>query len=264
MYDFVYSLIKSKVKYTAAIEAYRLYRQDPKAFVANHPEIMQVLNDALFDIQKEIDLVNRLGLKVSLLDDLSYPPLLNESKDAPLLVYSNFVVPRDYSKYITIIGSRSFSEIGVRYTQEIIQKIAMYYPGYTIVTASVPGIANVVRQCAAYYKIPVITVLSLGHNHMHNYNSALPFTYTISAHLLTQEQSRADFIVANSVMAGMSERVIVVEAGAGSGCLDVAKKALEYGRDVYTVVSPNLPESFAGNFELINSNIAADYKKLFP
>ncbi len=264
MYSFVFALLNSRLSYKDSLEAYTRYRQNPREFLESYPKFKEICDDSLPSLEKEIELTQKLGLCTCLLDDIHYPKFLGECSEAPLLLYSNFMLDPVSQRSITIVGSRGCSEIGRQYVREIVEKIAKCYPGYIIVTASVTGIASEVRTHAAKLNVPVVTVLGTGFQNMHLYGGALPFTYCITSHLCVQKPSNYDYIKANSILAGISEKVIVVESGEKSGCIDVAKRALDYGHDVYTVFGPNLPESFLGNFALVNSNIATDYNNLFP
>lgn len=264
MDSFVYTLLSNKISYKQSLEAYLLYRKNPKVFLESYPKFKELCADSYPSYEKEVMLAQKHKLVSFLLDDPYYPSLLAESPDAPLMLYSNYVMPPEGQKFIAIIGARSCSELGKNYARHIVDLVAKFYPGYTILTASVHGIASVVREQAALLGVPVVTVLGTGFENMHLYRSALPFTSCVSSHLCTTQPSSSDYIIANSILAGMSEKVIVVESTEKSGCMDVAKKALDYGHDVYTVFGPNLSESFSGNFALISSNIAADYRNLFP
>lgn len=264
MYSFAFALINSRLSYKDSLEAYTRYRQNPKDFLDSNPRFKEICEDSYLSFEKEIEITQKQGICSCLIDDIQYPKLLRECSDAPLLLYSNFMLDPAIQKFITIVGSRACTELGKQYAREIVEKISKCYPGYVIVTASVPGIANVVREHAAILNVPVVTVLGTGFQHMHMYGSALPFTNCISSHLCVQRPSKSDYILANIILAGISEKIIVVESGEKSGCIDVAKRALDYGHDVYTVFGPNLTDSFSGNFALVNSNIATDYNNLFP
>lgn len=264
MYSFAFALLNSKLSYKDSLEAFSRYRQNPKGFLESYPQFKDMCDESYLLLGKEVEITQKLGLCSCLLDDFQYPKALGECSEAPLLLYSNFMLDPALQNYITVVGSRGCSDLGKQYAREIVEKIAKYYPGYTIVTASVPGIANVVREHAAKIKVPVVTVLGTGFQHMHLYGSALPFTYCITSHLCVQKATLSDYIKANTILAGISEKVVVIECGEKSGCIDVAKRALDYGHDVYTVFGPNLTESFSGNFALVNSNIATDYNNLFP
>jgi len=175
--------------------------------------------------------------------DADYPRLLLETPTPPpILYYQGKVDSKEMQgshPLISIVGTRSPTEYGKRWTHKITTALAKH--GYTIVSGLAAGIdAQAHRSC-----------LEAGGRTLAVLGTGLDITYPQQNRQLYQEipqqgailteyptgtkPDRAHFPARNRIIAGLARAVLIMEAPPKSGALITAKYANEFGRDLYVL-----------------------------
>ncbi|MBQ3068251.1 MAG: DNA-processing protein DprA [Oscillospiraceae bacterium] len=141
---------------------------------------------------------------------------------------------------ICVVGSRKTTEYGEQITKSLIKDLVK--AGIIIISGFAVGIDAVAHRTALKEGGATIAVLGCGLNinyplknnelkeEMLNSNGLF-----LSEYPPNQEATRFTFPVRNRILAGISDAVLVTEAGAKSGSLITAGFALEQSKDVFVV-----------------------------
>ena len=141
---------------------------------------------------------------------------------------------------ICVVGSRKTTKYGEQITKSLIKDLVK--AGIIIISGFAVGIDAVAHRTALKEGGATIAVLGCGFNinyplknnelkeEMLNSNGLF-----LSEYPPNQEATRFTFPVRNRILAGISDAVLVTEAGAKSGSLITASFALEQGKDVFVV-----------------------------
>lgn len=171
--------------------------------------------------------------------DSIYPPLLKEIKDPPKKLYCAGDVELLRSRCVAIVGSRKMTEYG-RWAGEKLGEVSAA-GGLTVVSGLALGIDACAHRGALKGKGKTIAVLGCGLDvvyPVHNRNLKDQIEregLLISEYPLGFTGTRYSFPARNRIISGLSEAVIVVEAGINSGALITAAHGGDQGREVYAV-----------------------------
>ncbi len=146
------------------------------------------------------------------------------------------------SPAVAIVGTRSPTPRGVAFARALASDIAR--AGITVVSGLARGIDTAAHRGALDAGGRTVAVLGSGVAELYppeNARLAREIASTgavVSEFLPTQEPRPAAFPQRNRIISGLSMGVVVVEAGARSGALITAARALEQGREVFAVPGP--------------------------
>ena len=192
-------------------------------------------------------MINKLNIK-----DEDYPILLKEIFDAPKSLYWVGNLRAIKRPCIAIVGTRKASNLGMHEAYNLAYNLAKR--GYTIVSGLAEGIDTYAHIGALMAGGYTIAVLGSGLKNIYpkkNVNLARKIANSngliISEYREDEKVRPENFPRRNRIISGLSEKVIVVEAGKTSGALITAKHALEQNRDLYTVLGDISKPSFLGS-----------------
>jgi len=201
--------------------------------------------------------IARLGWQVLFPDSPEYPPLLGQTVDHPPLLFRIGRPPSPDDKLIGIVGTRHATEAGRRFTHRLASDLAR--AGITVVSGMAEGIDSAAHRGAldgggktiAVWGTPLDRVYPTTNRQLAEQIKNQGTIY--SEYLPGVEPNPSNFPERNRIISGMSEGVIVVEAGNKSGALITAQCALDQGRELFAVPgSPGGPKSVGTN-KLIKS-----------
>jgi DNA processing protein len=194
----------------------------------------------------------QLGWAVSFQDSPDYPPLLKNADDAPAVLFRMGRPIEPDEKLIAIVGTRHATEAGRRFTHALSGKLVD--AGLTVVSGMAEGIDSAAHRgaldagglTAAVWGTPLNLVYPPSNKQL---AATIAERGTIYSEYLPDVQaSPTNFPERNRIISGMSEAVIVIEAGHKSGALITAQYALEQGRELFAVPgAPHSPRSFGCN-----------------
>jgi DNA processing protein len=171
-----------------------------------------------------------------------YPAQLREIPQPPHPLYARGSWAPPHTKYLAVVGSRALSSYG----REACEKLIAGLAGYPI--SIVSGMALGADACAhkAALKAGLHTVAVLGSGlddrSIHpRTNFGLAKEILASGGLLLSEHADGyqphphDFPARNRIVVGLSQAVLIVEAGEKSGTLITARLSHEYNRDLLCI-----------------------------
>lgn len=177
-------------------------------------------------------------VNIASIDSEDYPEKLRDIFDAPYILYYRGNLPDSAKKSVAVVGARACSEYGRSMAKEISGQLAVR--GVQVISGFARGIDTASHNGSlALDGGRTFAVFGCGINHC--YPSENRFTYDeiiekgggiISEYPPDMKPSPGFFPMRNRIISGLSDVVIVVEAGIKSGSLITADHALEQGRTV--------------------------------
>ena len=181
-------------------------------------------------------MIEKLNIK-----DKNYPTLLKEIYNAPKNLYYIGSLKALNNPCVSIVGTRKASIKGKPEAYNLGYNLAKR--GYTIVSGLAEGIDTYAHIGAIMAGGKTVAVLGSGLNTIYpKENTRLARKIIETGGLIISEYEacvridRDHFPLRNRIISGLSEKVIVVEAGKTSGALITAKCALEQNRDLFCVI----------------------------
>lgn len=192
-------------------------------------------------------------VEIKKLSGKSFPPLLREIPNPPETLYLRGTMPLPGTKLLTVVGSRHMSRYGKDVCEYLIKGLAGY--PVAIVSGLAIGIDATAHKAALDAGLPTIALPGSGLADSVLYPpSNRPLAMEIleaGGALLSEFEPDAKtmlhyFPQRNRIMAGMSDAVLIIEAGVQSGTLITARLAADYGRDLLIVPHSIFSEGGSG------------------
>lgn len=254
---------KKLVAYCGSAEAiFREKRQNLEKI----PGIGSVSADAikssnvLVRTEKEISFIEKNNITPLYYLDKNYPERLKNCIDSPVMLYYKGNTDLNPAKVIAVVGTRNATEYGKEITHKLLGDLKE--ERLLVVSGLAYGIDSVAHKASLENQIPTVAVLAHGLDRIYPLmNKNLSERILQNGGLLSDFPSktnpdRENFPKRNRIIAGMSDAVIVVEAGARGGALITANIANSYNRDVFAVPG-RLKDTFSeGCNTLIKTNRA--------
>lgn len=210
--------------------------------------------------------------------DAAYPERLRNMDSPPVLLYYQGTIPAiDTEPVITMVGTRKASAYGLLQAKQLGYQLGKL--GAVVASGGAGGIDTMSLKGALTAGRPVIAVLGCGVDV--DYPVSNRSLYEDIRHhgcLLSEYPPQTPplpehFPVRNRILSGLSLGVVVVEAPKKSGALITASRALEQGRDVFTLPGNVGNPSCEGNIQLLKEgaiviedgwDVMKEYVHLFP
>lgn len=188
--------------------------------------------------------------------DAAYPQSLQNLSDKPLVLYVKGELPQaNYA--LAIVGSRRCTEYGVRAAACFAQ--AMTREGIPIISGGAKGIDTAAHEACLQAGGTTVAVLGCGLDIVYPSENAKLFARIAEQGALVTEYppgvppAAANFPARNRIIVGLSQAVLVAEAGKRSGAVITANIAADEGREVYCVPGNIFDGSSIGCHELIRT-----------
>jgi len=178
-------------------------------------------------------------LSVYVLEDAEYPSQLKSIYDPPPVLYCKGQLPKPDQALISIVGSRRASRYGLQMAEKIAYDLAL--AGVGIVSGLARGIDTAAHRGALKANGYTLGVLGSGVDVVYPpENKGLVQQMqeqgaVISEYPLGTYPLAGNFPARNRIISGLSQGVLVIEAGSRSGALITVDFALEQGRDVFAL-----------------------------
>lgn len=181
-----------------------------------------------------------LGISVVTPDNQIYPHSLRAIRDYPLVLYVKGHLPDCMNNMLTaVVGTRSMSDYGRKIAYAI--GAGLSFGGSYVVSGMALGSDSMALIGALDAGGSVIAVLGSGpdviypREHKDIYRKILERGAVISEYPPGTPPAGCHFPVRNRIMSGLADATVVVEAGASSGALITANRAIEQGRRLFAV-----------------------------
>ena len=185
-------------------------------------------------------------------DDPEYPRRLKEIDQSPPVLYLRGELSHDDLWAVAIVGTRRCTAYGRQVTSELVTALATN--GITIVSGLARGIDGVAHKAALQAGGRTLAVLGSGVDriyppeHRRLAEEIMQRGAILSDYPPGTPPEGVNFPPRNRIISGLSQGVVVIEAGLRSGALITAAFAAEQGREVFSV--PNnifAPQSKGAN-----------------
>jgi DNA processing protein len=184
----------------------------------------------------------KYGIDIIALPDERYPKLLKEIYNPPFLLYiRGELLPQDEMS-IAIVGSRKATDYGKRATREVAEGLAA--AGVTVISGLALGLDAEAQLAALKAGGRTIAVLPGGLERIcPQTNYALGLAVIENGALISEKPIgtpifKQSFPARNRIISGLSQGVLITEAGEHSGTLHTANFAIEQNRQIYALPGP--------------------------
>ena len=212
-------------------------RQIP-SFTENNIRVVKKNKD-MSVTQMGFEMLERRGISFIPRNNPNFPELLNEIPDAPIGLFCLGTLPDKNFCRVAIIGSRKCSEYGLNTARNFSASLAR--KDVVIVSGMARGIDSMAHRGAVESGGKTIAVLGCGLDTCYPpENKELRDEITKNGCVLSEyppgvPPHARHFPARNRIISGLSQLLIVVEAGKKSGTLITVDQALDQGRSVMAV-----------------------------
>lgn len=186
-------------------------------------------------IQNMID--SRIVILTVLSDD--YPKRLIDLPDRPMILYTKGDLSLFDKTSIAMVGTRMPTNYGRMMTEKFADELAS--SGFVIISGLCYGVDEIAHRKTLEVGGKTIAVIGSGFQNIYP-STNTPLSQDIAEKgLLVSEYypsfrpKKYTFPQRNRIVAGLSDGVLITEAGAKSGTVHTKEFALEYGKDVFAV-----------------------------
>lgn len=194
------------------------------------------------EVVAEIQRCRQHEIRILTQDDAGYPEALQNIYDPPHTLFcQGELLPQD-ALAVAIVGTRHATHYGKRQAHRLAGSLTR--AGITIVSGLARGIDAEAHRAALEAGGRTLAVFAGGLLNVYPVDHReLAFDVAQSGALLSEFPcewpiSRGSFPRRNRLITGLSQGVIVIEAGERSGALTSARHAMEQGREVFALPGP--------------------------
>lgn len=199
----------------------------------------------LFDVsnqrlaEKEWEHMNKNQTEFLYFLDENYPKNLQHCIDAPILLFKDGNMDLDSSRMLSVVGTRSMTNYGRDFCNELLKDLAGYNP--VIISGFAYGVDICAHKAAIKNNLQTIAVLAHGLDEIYPkaHKKYMQHLYKNGGFLTEffhdETPMRENFLKRNRIVAGLSSATIIIESAQKGGALVTADIANSYDRDVFAV-----------------------------
>ncbi len=190
--------------------------------------------------------------------DKRYPFLLKQISDFPVFLFVKGDVSLLTKKSVTVVGSRKISEYSLEVLEKFFSKRKDFSKGICFTSGLAYGVDSEVHRLCLKKNLPTIGVIGGGLDRVYYRGDSIMYQHLCKYRLVISEFPpgrkffKGMFPLRNRILAGMSERTFVIQAGERSGALNTASHANNYGREVFAIPSDIFSDTHQGCLKLIS------------
>jgi DNA processing protein len=229
----------------------------------SHRLIDEILNpEVLRRAEKELQFIDKHGIKVLFYTQEDYPSRLTNCIDAPVLLYCKGEVSYNLPKVVSVVGTRNASRYGLEWCRQFVGELSLLFPDILIVSGLAYGIDICAHRTAVENRVATVAVLAHGLDriypalHRKTAEEMLERGGWVTEFPSDTEPDRYNFVKRNRIVAGMADAVVVVESGEKGGSIITAEIANSYFREVFAVPGRTTDARSTGCNTLIATNRA--------
>lgn len=194
---------------------------------------------ALVQARKEMQFVECHGLRTIFIEDDSYPPLLREIPDAPILLYVLGNANLAAAPAFNVVGTRRCTAYGTNFATQIVKEMQAYFPDGMVVSGLAYGIDAAAHSAALECGLHTVAVMA------HGLDMIYPAAHRdlakriidaggaiVSEYPTCVKPFQRNFLQRNRIVAGLCELTLVVESEVRGGAMSTANQAFSYSREV--------------------------------
>ena len=189
------------------------------------------------------------------INDDRYPKLLKEIDSPPLCLYCKGNVQLLNTLSIAVVGTRRPTDYGIVTTKQFVKELSKH--DITIISGLAVGIDTIAHKTALENQGKTIAVLAGGLYHIYPaVNQALARTISENNLILSENSPNIAplgyyFPIRNRIIAGLSNAVLIPEAGLNSGSMHTKKFASDFHREIFAIPGKINSEMSKGPNEII-------------
>ncbi len=187
-----------------------------------------------------LERLQSIGVECLLSDSDTYPALLREAPDHPVMLFVQGSMDAVHLPMVSIVGSRNASAAGLRHAYQFSR--ALSSAGFVVSSGLALGIDGAAHQAAVDLQLPTVAVMGTGSDRIYplRHKKLADKILDNGGALVTEllpgcGPLAAHFPRRNRIISGLSTGVLVVEAALKSGSLITARMALNQGREVFAL-----------------------------
>lgn len=186
-----------------------------------------------------IENMQRAGITILTVMSPNYPKSLIDLDDRPMILYAKGDLSLLDKKAVAVVGTRSPSNYGKIVTEKFVDKLAR--AGLVIVSGLCYGVDAIAHKKTLEVGGKTLAVVGSGFNNIYpatNTNLAKEIAekgLLLSEYYPSFVAKRYTFPRRNRIVAGLSDGVLIPEAGIKSGTVHTKEFALDYGKDMFAV-----------------------------
>ena len=192
------------------------------------------------DLNAELELAELSGTAIITMDDAEYPEILKGIYDPPLCLYVRGKLPDFSYNSLAVVGSRRATIYGRKMAKHLSEEAVL--ADWKVISGLAFGIDAIAHQAAIDGGGITVAVLGGGLSRIHP-QEHVPLARDIietggaliSEFPMKFPVSRQSFPRRNRIVSGLSQAVLIIEAGLKSGALITANLAMEQGKEVFAV-----------------------------
>lgn len=204
-----------------------------------------------------IDALEKDNVKCITIYSENYPKKLLDLDLPPYILFCKGDISLLNTRCFGIVGSRVPTAYGRTVTQSFARGLAEN--GLTIVSGLAMGVDKIAHETTLDVGGKTIAVLGGGFKHIYPAmnenlaNSIIEKGLLVSEYRPSVRPTAYSFPVRNRIIAGLSDGILITEAGEKSGALHTKEYSLECGRDVFAVPGNITSAKSAGTNRLLKS-----------
>jgi DNA processing protein len=216
------------------------------------------------DLDKILDDLNKENVNFLFYSDNNYPKLLLEIHDPPPVLYYKGEILSNNQLSLGVVGARKNTFYGEKITKNLVE--GLVENNFIIVSGMALGIDSLAHKTALNNNGRTFAVLASGLDRKMIYPSSNLRLFDdiienngiiFSEFPLNTQSFKFNFPRRNRIISGLSNGVLLIEAGEKSGSLITAYCALEQNREVFAV-----PGNIDSNFSQGTNNLIKKGAKL--
>jgi len=237
----------------------RLWSQSPqvlKTVDGIGPQLLTALGQNLDQaVESVVELCRQRGIGLLCPDDPGWPVTLQPFDDAPLLLFfQGDVCSLNSARMLAVVGARRASRESCLITRRWCHYLSDRQ--ICVVSGMAYGIDAAAHGGALEGNSPTVAVLGSGLATLSEQQlqqvQAIASQGCVVSEFFPQVTARPEYFPRrNRIIAALSHATLVMEADVRSGSLITARKAIDYGREVFSVPGSVLGGNHAGCHQLI-------------
>ena len=221
-------------------------------------------------LDKALEIFSRCvnkGIGILTYHDAYFPSRLRIISSPPVVLYYRGKLKNLENEYLAaIIGTRDVSDYGIKATRWFSSSLSR--SGAVVVSGMAAGVDGEAQRCCIENGGYTVAVLGTAidrpypRENIGLYEKIAETGLVLSEYYPSCTTYASSFPSRNRIISGLSQSVIVTEAGERSGALITAKLAVMQGREVYALPGLAGSEKSAGTNMLLQKGVSLAYRPL--